>query len=137
MGSLLARLEITRKTVIELLTGGDLDQEAAATAQGPASAVRVPLFTPNGDGAGAGQGLPVAYRDVVEVLADAGEPLRASQVRQALGTVASRGTGRGCAPGWKRLAGRGWLVEGEPGLFALAEGWRRVGRRSGDPQGSR
>jgi hypothetical protein len=118
--ALLERLEITKATVIEVLAGDDLGEEAAATVQAPGTAMQVPFFTPNADGAG--QRLPVAYRDVVEVLADARVPLRASQVCRALGTGGEPRHREGMRSKLKRLVGRGWLVEAEPGLFAPAEG---------------
>jgi hypothetical protein len=119
--ALLGRLEITKTTVLEVLTADDLGEEGtAASAQGPGTAVQVPFFTPNADGAG--QRLPVAYRDVVEVLADARVPLRASQVCRALGTGGEPRHREGMRSKLKRLVGRGWLVEAEPGLFAPAEG---------------
>jgi hypothetical protein len=120
--ALLERLEITKQTVVELLAGEDVDQkEAAARAGTPAAvAAQVPFFTP--DGNAAGQGLPVSYRDVVEVLASCGVGLRASQVCRALGTGGEPRHREGMRSKLKRLAGRGWLVEGEPGLFTLADG---------------
>src|SRR6266516_1965748 len=120
---LLERLAITKKTVIEVLAGDDLGGEVAAGAgAGPASgmAVQVPAFTP--DGEADVRGLPVAYRDVVEVLADAGMPLRAMQVCQALGLGIEPRHREGMRSKLKRLVGRGWLVEAEPGLFVCATG---------------
>ncbi|HEV8652791.1 MAG TPA: hypothetical protein VG276_26230 [Actinomycetes bacterium] len=67
-------------------------------------------------------GLPVAYQDVVEVLAGAGVPLRARQVCQAVGTGAEPRHREGMRIKLKRLVERGWLVEAEPGLFACAAG---------------
>jgi hypothetical protein len=124
---LLRRLEITRQTVIEVLAGGDddgevgvvVDAEAGAGAAAPRAAGQVPVF--GQDGQVGGQGLPVAYRDVVEVLADAG-PLRARQVCQAVGTGAEPRHREGMRIKLKRLVERGWLVETEPGLFACAGG---------------
>ena len=87
---LLGRLEITRQTVIEVLAGDALpgedavgihpDPNAGGAAE-PRVGMQVPVFGQDGDG----RRLPVAYRDVVEVLADAGVPLRAGQVCQAVG----------------------------------------------------
>jgi len=129
--ALLQRLEITKTTVIELLGGDDLEEEVAARAGAAAApavgtvgtvgtAVQVPWFTPEGDGGG--RGLPVAYRDVVEVLADAGVALRAMQVLKALGLGAEPRHREGMRSKLKRLVGRGWLVEAGPGLFACARG---------------
>jgi len=127
--ALLERLAITKQTVIEVLADDDLGDEAGAGAGvSPASAsmvgmaVQVPFLTPDGDAVVAGRGLPVAYRDVVEVLADAGVPLRAMQVLQALGRGTEPRHREGMRSKLKRLVGRGWLVEAEPGLFACASG---------------
>jgi septum formation inhibitor-activating ATPase MinD len=84
---LLSRLQITRQTVIEVLAGDELptedgvvsDPEAGAGAASSRVGVQVPVVGRDGDG----RRLPVAYRDVVEVLAAAGVPLRARQVCQA------------------------------------------------------
>lgn len=127
---LLGRLEITRQTVIEVLAGDglpgqdvagiDLDPQAGAGAAAPRAGGQVPVF--GQDGQVGGQGLPVAYRDVVEVLADAGVPLRARQVCQAVGTGVEPRHREGMRIKLKRLVERGWLVETEPGLFACAGG---------------
>lgn len=133
---LLGRLEITRQTVIELLAGDDVPGEdvagigpaaeggvvAAATGVSRAG-MQVPVFGQDGDGGG--RGLPVAYRDVVEVVADAG-PLRARQVCQALGLGTEPNRREGMRIKLKRLVERGWLVETEPGLFACAGGVAEV-----------
>jgi DNA-binding FadR family transcriptional regulator len=124
---LLRRLEITRQTVIEVLAGGDDDGEVGVVVDpvaGAGAAVarvagQVPVFGQDGDAAG--RGVPVAYRDVVEVLADAG-PLRARQVCQAVGTGVESRHREGMRIKLKRLVERGWLVETEPGLFACAGG---------------
>jgi hypothetical protein len=120
---LLGRLEVTRQTVIEVLAGDDdPDQEGGAVASSASAAVgmgvQVPAFTPDGDG----RGLPVAYRDVVEVLASSGVPLRATQVCQALGQGTEPRHREGMRSKLKRLARRGWLVEVEPGRFTCASG---------------
>ncbi len=112
--ALLERLEVTRQTVVEVLAGGALPGEAAA----PRVGVPVPAFGQDGDG----RRLPTAYRDVVEVLAGAGVPLRARQVCQAVGTGAEPRHREGMRIKLKRLVARGWLVEAEPGLFACAGG---------------
>jgi hypothetical protein len=127
---LLGRLEITRQTMIEVLAGDavpgqgaagiDPDANADAGAAAPKVGLQVPVFGQDGDADG--RGLPVAYRDVVEVLADAGMPLRARQVCQALGLGTEPRHREGMRIKLKRLVERGWLVEAEPGLFACAGG---------------
>jgi hypothetical protein len=125
---LLGRLEITRQTVIEVLAGDlpggnavgidpDPQSEGGVGAAAPRVGAQVPVFGQDGDG----RRLPVAYRDVVEVLADAG-PLRARQVCQAVGTGTEPKHREGMRIKLKRLVERGWLVEAEPGLFACAAG---------------
>ncbi len=123
--ALLERLEVTRQTVVEVLAGGALPGEAAVVsdpeagvAAAPRVGVPVPAFGQDGDG----RRLPTAYRDVVEVLAGAGVPLRARQVCQAVGTGAEPRHREGMRIKLKRLVARGWLVEAEPGLFACAGG---------------
>jgi hypothetical protein len=127
---LVSRLQITKQTVIEVLADGDLPEDGvvasgsgtalASEASASTSGVQVPAFTQDGDGDG--RGLPVVYRDMVEVLADAGVPLRAMQVCQALGQGVEPRHREGMRSKLKRLVRRGWLVEVEPGLFACAPG---------------
>jgi ParB-like chromosome segregation protein Spo0J len=62
--------------------------------------------------------LPVAYRDVLEVLADAGQPLRAKQIAAALGLGDQPRSVEGLRLKLKRLVRRGWLAEPAAGLFA-------------------
>jgi hypothetical protein len=120
---LLGRLEITRQTVVEVLAGGDglvgigPDPNVGGGVAAPRVGTKVSVFGQ----AGNGHGLPVAYRDVVEVLADAG-PLRAAQVCQAVGIGAEPRHREGMRIKLKRLVERGWLVETKPGLFACAQG---------------
>ncbi len=110
--ALLERLEITTQTVVEVLAGAALpgeaavvsDPEAGVGAAAPRVGVPVPVFGQDGDG----RRLPTAYRDMVEVLADAGVPLRARQVCQAVGTGAEPRHREGCgssSSGWSRAAG--------------------------------
>ncbi len=61
--------------------------------------------------------LPVAYRDVLEVLADAGKPLRTRQIAAALGLGDQRRSVEGLRLKLKRLVRRGWLAEPAAGLF--------------------
>jgi hypothetical protein len=124
---LLGRLEITTQMVIEVLSDPELHgQHADAAEQLPVSAwvpgLKVPVFDQGQGGDGDGRGLPVAYRDVVEVVADAGRPLRASQVCQVLGVGGEPRHREGMRSKLKRLVQRGWLVEVEPGRFACVGG---------------
>lgn len=61
--------------------------------------------------------LPVAYRDVLEVLADAGRPLRTKQIAVALGLGGEHRSVEGLRLKLKRLVKRGWLAEPAAGLF--------------------
>ena len=63
--------------------------------------------------------LPRDYRDLLEVLADAGRPLRAGSIAVATGLSTDRSTVEGLRSKLKRLAERGWLAEDGPGLFML------------------
>jgi hypothetical protein len=142
---LLSRLGITRQMVVEILGGrgehgwgalagaevgldGDAGVRAALRIDGPIAraaleeapapvrvgAVRVPQWQ-----AGVAEAvLPVAYRDVLEVLADAGQPLRARQIAAALGLGGEPRSVEGLRLKLKRLVKRGWLAEPEAGLFA-------------------
>jgi hypothetical protein len=117
---LLSRLQLTRQTVIEVLAGPDLPEDGAvaadtgAAAEGTAlsgvadgatapsvMAAQVPAFTEDGDG----RGLPVAYRDVWEVLVDAGVPLRAKQISVAVGLGVEPRHVEGMRSKLKRLVG--------------------------------
>ena len=64
--------------------------------------------------------LPEAYRDLLEVLEDAGRPLRAGQIAAAAGLSTDKAKVEGLRSKLKRLAERGWLAEDAgPGLFGL------------------
>jgi hypothetical protein len=127
----LSRLEITRDTVTEILGGPSTDEPAAGQEAGPAAGaasagspvtggspigvVTVPAWRP-----GLAQSvLPSSYRDLLEVLADAGRPLRAGSIAAAAGLSTDRSKIEGLRSKLKRLAERGWLAEDGPGLFTL------------------
>jgi hypothetical protein len=124
----LARLEITRETVAEILGGVGTDESAAGQKGEPAAAaeaasagslvadgspigvVTVPPWRP-----GLAQSvLPPSYRDLLEVLADAGRPLRAGSIAAAAGLSTDRSKVEGLRSKLKRLAERGWLAEDGP-----------------------
>ncbi len=126
----LSRLEITRETVAEILgaerpiAGGGV--EAAAVDPAPAGSrvadgspvgvVTVPPWRPGL----AESVLPGSYRDLLEVLADAGRPLRAGSIAAAAGLSTEKSKIEGLRSKLKRLVERGWLAEDGPGLFTLA-----------------
>jgi hypothetical protein len=64
--------------------------------------------------------LPLAYQDIVEVLVDAGHPLRAAQVAAAAGLSTDKSKVEGLRAKLKRLVDRGWLTEDGPGRFTTA-----------------
>src|SRR6266498_1221718 len=110
---LCSRLGITRQTVLEILGGrADLGKAPAAVRVG-VGAVTVPAWQ-----AGVTEAvLPVAYRDVLEVLADAGQGLRTKQIAAALGLGGEHRSVEGLRLKLKRLVRRGWLAEPSVGLF--------------------
>jgi hypothetical protein len=127
----LSRLEITRETVAEILGGAGMGEAAAGREAGPAAAdpapvrarlpgspvgvVTVPSWRPGL----ALSVLPPSYRDLLEVLADAGRPLRAGSIAAAAGLSTDKSKVEGLRSKLKRLAERGWLAEDGPGLFTL------------------
>ena len=92
---------------------------AAPSRSGHLSAVGVLAVPPWRAGLEA-SALPEAYRDLLEVLEDAGRPLRAGQIAAAAGLRTDKAKVEGVRSKLKRLAGRGWLAEDAgPGLFGL------------------
>jgi hypothetical protein len=95
---------------------------ARAGLEGAPAAVRVGAVTVPQWQAGVAEAvLPVAYRDVLEVLADAGRPLRARQIAAALGLGEQPRGVEGLRLKLKRLVKRGWLAEPEAGLFVCGD----------------
>ncbi|MFI9507192.1 hypothetical protein [Nocardia sp. NPDC052566] len=133
----LSRLAITRETRIEILggavevveslpeSGGDGAEEPedeskfVARSGSPIGVIRVPL---RGEGMAVSV-LPADYRDILEVLTDAGRGLRCAHVVAALGLdAADRSVVESMRPKLKRLTARGWLTEPTPGLYTVADG---------------
>lgn len=73
---------------------------------------------------------PRIYRDIVEVVRDAPGPVRAKQVVPRVGLPAGVGKIEGTRGKMKRLVARGWLVEGDPGLFVPARHEAEMGSNS-------
>jgi hypothetical protein len=118
---------ITRETVEQVLNEGALAEGAPAAVpdgmvpsrSGRLSPVGVLAVPPWRAGVEA-SALPEAYRDLLEVVGDAGCPLRAGQIAAAAGLSTDKAKVEGVRSKLKRLAGRGWLAEeAGPGLFAL------------------
>ena len=129
----LSRLVIARETVAEILGGVGADQSAAGQAVGAVAAAG-PVSDRSGRADGSPIGvltvppwrpglaqsvLPSSYRDLLEVLADAGRPLRAGRIAAAAGLSTDKSKIEGLRSKLKRLVERGWLAEEGPGLFVL------------------
>jgi hypothetical protein len=143
----LSRLVVTRETVQEIsgeaagerppadvdagIAGGGLEgasaAEAVTSAGPPAGVVTVPAWRPGTDASV----LPQAYRDVLEVLVDAGRPLRARQLVVLLGLPAEAAKVEGLRSKLKRLVTRGWLTEDSPGMFAVT---RQITGQTAEPE---
>jgi hypothetical protein len=120
----LSRLVIARETVEEVLSEAGEQASAAADGTVPSrfghlSPVGVLAVLPWRAGLEA-SALPEAYRDLLEVVEDAGRPLRAGQIAAAAGLSTDKAKVEGLRSKLKRLVERGWLAEeAGPGLFAL------------------
>jgi hypothetical protein len=147
----LSRLVVTRETVQEIVgqaaserPPADLDAGIAGSADGlegasaaeavtsggsPIGVVTVPAWRPGMDVLV----LPQAYRDVLEVLVDAGRPLRAKQLVVLLGLPAEAAKVEGLRSKLKRLVARGWLTEDSPGMFAVT---KQITGQAAEPEGS-
>jgi hypothetical protein len=145
----LSRLVVTRETVQEILgeaagerppadvdagiagSVGGLEGASAAAAVtsggSPIGVVTVPAWRPGTDASV----LPQAYRDVLEVLVDAGRPLRAGQLAVLLGLPAEAAKVEGLRSKLKRLVTRGWLTGDSPGMFAVT---RQITGQTAEPQ---
>jgi hypothetical protein len=133
----LSRLQITRETMTEILSGdetvsvagaeadaGEAEMEEPRLPTGSPVGVRlVPQWTP---GLAVGV-LPGSYRDIVEVLQDAVHPMRAHHLCAALGLSTDKSKVEGFRSKLKRLVERGWLTEKEPGLFTPREALAAAG----------
>ena len=64
--------------------------------------------------------LPDVYRDIVEVVTDAGKPMQAKQIVPRIGLPTVTAKIEGTRGKLKRLVERGWLTEAEPGQFTAA-----------------
>ncbi|MDQ1304748.1 MAG: hypothetical protein QG671_575 [Actinomycetota bacterium] len=132
---LLSRLGITREMMMQVLSGIDpaeggvlLDSvspgpvassDAAGDIGGRPTAggvgVKVPVWREGIDAAV----LPLAYRDIVEVLADFGRPVRAKAIASGLGLGQEAASVETLRSKLKRLVARGWAGEPSPGLFTV------------------
>jgi hypothetical protein len=124
----LSRLVIAREVVDEVLDNGTV-------VEAPPAAVPEGVTVPAGSGRPSVIGvlavpqwraglevsvLPEAYRDLLEVVQDAGRPLRAAQIAAAAGLSTDKAKVETLRSKLKRLAERDWLAEeAGPGLFGL------------------
>ena len=123
----MSRLEITRETVTEVLSGDEAVTVAGTEADAGEAGVEE---HPSRAGSPVGvwlvlqwtpvlgmEVLPDSYRDIVEVLQDAAHPMRAHHLCAALGLSTDKSKVEGFRSKLKRLVERGWLAEEGPGLF--------------------
>lgn len=125
---LLSRLVITREMVEEVLgeaappavvpAGGSEVVEPVESVDAP-SLVRGVVTVPPWRPGMSAQVLPTAYRDAVEIMADAGGAMRAGQILAAMGLPDGAAKREGLRSKLKRLVERGWAAEDGPGLFTV------------------
>jgi len=125
----LSRLVIAREVVDEVLDNGTVvEAPPAAVPEGvtvsAAGSGRPPvigvLAVPPWRAGLEVSVLPQAYRDLLEVVQDAGRPLRAAQIAAAAGLSTDKAKVETLRSKLKRLVERDWLAEeAGPGLFGL------------------
>ena len=123
-----SRLRITRETVAEVITDVGGPGTGVPVTVGPepqgvvdpvvrvVGAIMVPYWR---EGLSV-EVLPDVYRDVVEVITDAGKPMQAKQIVPRIGLPTVTAKIEGTRGKLKRLVERGWLTEAEPGQFTAA-----------------
>ena len=123
-----SRLRITRETVAEVITdlGGPgtgvpvtVDPEPQGVVD-PVVRVVGAIMVPYWREGLSVEVLPDVYRDVVEVITDAGKPMQAKQIVPRIGLPTVTAKIEGTRGKLKRLVERGWLTEAEPGQFTAA-----------------
>lgn len=120
----LSQVEVARLVVREILDDAAGDEQVAREAAGsrqvetvsPIGVTTVPRWDPGLEMSV----LPSSYRDIMEVLQAAGRPMRSKAVSVAIGWGEGASKVESIRVKLKRLAGRGWLTEDSPVLFALA-----------------
>ncbi len=125
-----SRLRVMRETVAQVLSelpGQDVAQTASlrepVAAEEPVKPeVRVvgAVTVPHWREGFTTDVLPDAYRDIVEVIADAPGPMHAKQIAPRTGLPAVTAKIEGTRGKLKRLVEHGWLIEDQPGRFAPA-----------------
>ncbi|MGH3180770.1 MAG: hypothetical protein ACRDOH_18765 [Streptosporangiaceae bacterium] len=113
----IAREEVTR--VLEEPAGAGLPGEPAKAPR-PDSPIGLVTVPPREEG-GDALVLPQSCRDLLEVVAGAGRPLKAAQIATAAGLRTDGAKVEALRSELKWLAGRGWLAEEPGGLFTLPD----------------
>jgi hypothetical protein len=147
---LLSRLGITREMMLQVLSGIDPAEGGVlpdSVSPGPVASIgpvassdtagdigvqptaggvgaKVPVWREGIDAAV----LPLAYRDIVEVLADFGRPVRAKAIASGLGLGQEAASVETLRSKLKRLVARGWAGEPSPGLFTVDAGVLTAGQ---------
>jgi hypothetical protein len=116
----IAREEVTRVLEEPAAAEPSAGQGGETLASRPASPIGAVTVPPRQDGMDASV-LPRAYRDLLDVAADAGRPLRAGEFAAAAGLPAGKAKVEGLRSKLKLLAARGWLAPAPGGLFTLAD----------------
>lgn len=115
----LGRLTVTRETLEELAADGvrvDETPQSRAEPVGGGQVVGVQTVHVWREGM-TSVDLPPVYRDIVDVIDDAPEAVRAKQVVPRIGLPAQTAKIEGTRGKLKRLVERGWLAEESAGLF--------------------
>ena len=121
-----SRLAITREEVMRVLeepppAADPARQDGGPGGKpGPASPIGAVTVPPWQEGTEASV-LPRAYRDLLEVAADAGRPLRAGEFAAATGLATDKAKVEGLRSKLRLLAARGWLAGVPGGLFTLPD----------------
>jgi hypothetical protein len=121
-----SRLAITREEVMRVLeepppAADPARQDGGPGGKpGPASPIGAVTVPPWQEGTEASV-LPRAYRDLLEVAADAGRPLRAGEFAAATGLATDKAKVEGLRSKLKLLDARGWLAGVPGGLFTLPD----------------
>ena len=121
----LDRVRIGREVLAEVLAEEDAATESAVVGPVVKTASRramVPVFATDADPVQALAGLPQVYRDVLEAIDDAGEPLRSVDLCRSLGLGVQARVTEAMRGKLNRLVERGWCVSPEAGRYRLAPG---------------
>lgn len=121
----LDRVRIGREVLAEVLAEEDSATEPAAVGPVVKAASRwamVPVFATDAGPVQALAGLPQVYRDVLEAIDDAAEPLRSVDLCRSLGLGVQARVTEAMRGKLNRLVERGWCVSPEAGRYGLAPG---------------